>query len=519
MIAASMMFAFCACKNSSRQEAQTAKAQSGENAADAVLEMSGELFTDRDYDFSYAESSAVKILLENEISSSDSERVEIQGNSVTVKASGVYIISGSLENGQIVVDTDDTEKVQLVLSNAQINCDTSAAIYIKAAAKTFITLAEGTSNTLSNKDDFIAIDDNNIDSVIFSKEDITFNGSGSLEINAAYGHTIVSKKDMKFTGGVYSLNAKEHCLQAKNSIRIAGGTFNLNAQEDALHCKYEDDNSNTKGFVYISGGELRISAGDDALHTTRALVITGGTVNISQCSEGLEGEALNISGGDITIKSSDDGINAASGSSETDSGNPFASDGTSSVEISGGTIKIDSEGDGIDSNGDIIVTGGEIYIDGPENSGNGALDYGGTAEISGGTVVAVGDIGMAQNFSGGTQCSMLIGAQGAAGSELLLKNSSGETLLSYTAAKSFGSVLISCSALEKGENYILTCNGQETEITMSDTIYSSTGQNAMGGTGRGGENKRPNEGDFRPGGNPPNGDEIPGGEKAVRGLR
>lgn len=479
MTIAAIMLLLCSCSGIDA-ESETISS-STENAAQAVIEMSNKLFTDRDYNSSYDENTAIKIFLEGSSATCASENVEISKSTVTIKGSGVYILSGSLENGQIIVDIDDSEKAQLVLSNASINCSTSAAIYIKSAGKAFITLADSTSNTLSNTNDFIAIDDNNIDSVIFSKKDLTLNGSGSLDVNAAYGHGIVSKKDLKFIDGNYNINAKEHCLQAKNSIRIAGGSFNLISGEDALHCKYEDDSEITKGFIYIIGGQFNIAAGDDAIHATRALVIKSGMINISECYEGLEGEAIYISGGDIAIKSSDDGINATSSSSDSGTNDMFASDGVSSLTITGGKIIVDAEGDGIDSNGDITISGGEIYVDGPTNSGNGALDYNGTATINGGTLVAVGAAGMAQNFSDGAQCAMLVNAQGMAGSEISLKDSNGDTILTYIARKNYNSVLISCAQLKKGETYTIISGEQSIEVKMDSTIYSNVGGMGMPG--------------------------------------
>lgn len=118
-----------------------------------------------------------------------------------------------------------------MLKDASINCDTSAAIYVKSADKVFVTLAENTSNTLTNTKDFVAIDDNNIDAVIFSKSDLSLNGSGTLTIHAAYGHGIVSKDDLVITSGTYDITAARHALSGKDSVRIADGDFTLNAKK------------------------------------------------------------------------------------------------------------------------------------------------------------------------------------------------------------------------------------------------------------------------------------------------
>lgn len=453
----------------------------------AQTESDDDMFTDRDYDNSYDEKNAVKINLEDNSSSCDSQNVSISDNTITIGAEGTYILSGNLSNGQIKIETDNTVKIQLVLNEVAINCDTSAAIYIKQADKVFITLADGTINSLSNKKEFSTIDDNHIDSVLFSKSNVTFNGSGELTVNAKYGHGIVSKGDLKFISGNYIINTAESAIQGKDSVRIAGGTFNLTAAKDGIHSENNDENNEDKGFVYIIAGVINISAGDDGIHAGRNLTVNGGTINISESNEGIEGQTINISGGKFSIKSEDDGFNASSGSSNdtNDIGmeNPFSSDESCSITISGGTITIDANGDGIDSNGNITVTGGEIYIEGPTSNGDSALDFNQTATISGGIVIAVGSAGMAENFSNGTQCSMLINIAGSAGDTITLKDNSGIEILSYKANKSYECVIISCPEITKGETYTVKSESQETEVTMTDTIYvsNSIGSNKMDG--------------------------------------
>ena len=146
------------------------------------------LFSDRDLDGSYDESAAVHIQLEGETAVCDSDAVSIDGSRITLLDEGTYLVSGALTDGQIVVDAGDTDKVQIVLAGASLTCADSAAIYSKSADKVFLTLAEGTENTLTNGGSYTAIDKNNIDSVVFSKTDLTLNGSGSLTIDAQAGH-------------------------------------------------------------------------------------------------------------------------------------------------------------------------------------------------------------------------------------------------------------------------------------------------------------------------------------------
>ena len=480
------------------------KSTSSGNDSTSTAVSDDDMFTDRDYDSSYDESTAVKITLADGNISCSSSNVSIDGDAATITAEGTYIISGSLSNGKIVVDADDSAKIQLVLNGVQINCETSAALYVKNADKVFVTLAQGSENTLSNSADFVAIDDNNIDSVIFSKSDLTFNGAGTLTVNAAYGHGIVSKDDLVFTAGTYNITTADHGLQGKDSIRIADGTFNIKCTEDGLHSENKDDSS--KGFVYIIGGTLNIAAGDDGIHSGTSLTVKGGEINVTESYEGLEGQTIDISGGTISVVSSDDGFNAASSnSSSSDQADPMASDDSCNINISGGKITIDADGDGIDSNGNITISGGEVYVAGPESGGDGALDYNGTGTITGGTVIMLGSSQMAQNFgSDSTQGVMLVTFNETTG-ETSLANSGGTVLVSFSSSKKYASAVISTPDVKKGETYTVTAGGESQTVEMTDTVYGSDAQpggNGMGQTPPDMQNGDNSQGSNAPGNSP-----------------
>ena len=285
-----------------------------------------DMFTERDLDVGYDESSAVKINLADdsttvtvgddteadasetdETKADDSETdgtkagdsetdgtkadksetnetkaasssVSISGNIITISEEGTYVLSGALSEGQIVVDADSA-KVQLVLDNADITCASSAAIYVKNADKTFITLAEGSENILMNTAEYEAIDDNNIDAVIFSKDDLTLNGKGTLTINSEYGHGIVSKDDLKLVSGTCNITAKNHALSGKDSVRIAAGTYNLTSGKDGIHSENADDDE--KGFVYIASGDFTIESTGDGIDASYVVQIDDGDFEIT----------------------------------------------------------------------------------------------------------------------------------------------------------------------------------------------------------------------------------------------
>ena len=283
-----LSMAVTACSGTAADSTDTTESQQAVSTGDTLSY--DDMFTDRDLDVGYEESDSVKISLSDDsttVSSGSSDNsstddtldgVTVDGNVITITSGGTYIISGTLSEGQLVVDADD-EKVQLVLDNADITCATSAAIYVKSAGKTFITLAEGSENILMNTAEFEAIDDNNIDAVIFSKDDLTLNGSGTLTINSENGHGIVSKDDLKITGGTYNITAASHALSGKDSVRIAEGTFNLVSGKDGIHSENTDDSS--KGYVYIAGGEFTIDSTGDGIDASNIVQIDDGTFDIT----------------------------------------------------------------------------------------------------------------------------------------------------------------------------------------------------------------------------------------------
>lgn len=297
-----------------------------------------DMFTDRDSDPSYDEEAATTITFSESGTSSSSDSVTISDTStasndaadsdtndttdsscttVTISEAGTYILTGSASNAQVIIDADTETKIQLVLDDLTLSCESSAPIYVRKADKVFITLADGSSNTLATTGEFVAIDDNNIDAVIFSKDDLTLNGSGNLTINSPYGHGIVSKDDLVVTGGTYTMTCAKHGLSGKDSVRILDGTFDLTVTKDGIHASNDDDEN--LGYIYIAGGTFTINSNDDGMHADSTLYIEDGTIDIQKSYEGLEGQTITILDGDIDIVSSDDGINAANGSGSNDS--------------------------------------------------------------------------------------------------------------------------------------------------------------------------------------------------------
>ena len=253
---------------------------SSDAAAETVSSQTdADMFTDRDYRTEYAEEDSVLIQLNGTSATASSDSVVISGSTITITEEATYILSGTLEDGMVIVDAPDTAKLQLVLNEASIHSETSAPLYIREADKVFVTLAEGSENTLSNGGTFTAIDENNIDAVIFSKQDLTLNGSGSLTVTSPGGHGIVSKDDLVLTGGTCTVSAASQGLDANDSIRVTGDTaLTVTAGKDGFHAENDEDTS--LGFVYISGGTLHIEAEGDGISAGAWMQIAEGSFQI-----------------------------------------------------------------------------------------------------------------------------------------------------------------------------------------------------------------------------------------------
>ena len=316
--------------------------------------------------------------------------------SVTITEEGVYHITGTLSDGQITVNAPDA-KVTLLLDGADITARGTAAICVAEADKVKIELAEGSENTLTSLGEFSDPNDESIDAVIFGRDDITVKGAGALTVTAEAGHGIVSKDDLKITGGTITVNVSGKGLSGNDSVEITGGTISITAGDDAIHAKNSDDPTlgniviedgtvtitsgddavSASGSITVQGGSLAVRAADDGIHAADTAVINGGVLDI-QAAEGIEATYVEINGGEITISASDDGINAA----QKTTGREIA------IVINGGTLTVTmaaGDTDALDSNGSLTINGGTVTI-----NAQFAFDYVTYGVLNGGTVTANG---------------------------------------------------------------------------------------------------------------------------------
>ena len=572
------------------------------------------LFTERDLRTDYEITSSINL-------------DEVTDSVLTISAEGVYELTGTLKDGQIRINTEG--KIQLVLNNADISCSTGSAIYIENAKKVFITLADGSENTVSDGTGYS--DETTDGSAIYSSDSLTINGTGSLTVNGNEDEGITCKDDLAVTAGNITVNSvgtgikgKDYIavydgtisitsggdgLKASNStdegmgfIYIRNGSFTIDAQEDGMQAEseiiiengefditsgggtanaqekhddfgmmpgnggfgggrggwnmqnsdnadvpsgdasentasaetaIEEDTISIKGIkagsmLYISGGSLTLNTADDALHSNQSLYITGGEfhiasgdkgihadadltvsggiVNITQSYEGIEASDILVSGGTINLNSSDDGFNASDGSEQGAMGNAVSC----SLEISGGYVYVNADGDGLDSNGSMTISGGTVLVDGPTNDGNGALDSNNGISLTGGFLFASGSSGMAEYPDDASQNVIVITLDNYQNANTLVTicDEDGNEIVSYQPSKQFNSVVFSSDALESGKAYRLYLNGTSTgshenglyttdsyqndgtesgSVTLDDSVsFIGTAKGMNGGFGGGG---------------------------------
>jgi len=363
-----------------------------------------DMFSNRDLNGTYDEDTSVRVVLDGSSVSCDSDSVKIDGTTVTLSEEATYIFSGELENGQILVNAGEQDKLQIVLDGASITSETSAALYVLEADKVFVTLAEGSENVLANGGVFEAIDENNIDGAVFSKQDLTFNGTGSLWVTSPVDHGIVCKDDLVFAGGSYVVEAASHGIDANDSVRVAEADITVTAGKDGIRA--ENDEDAEKGFVYIKDGTFTISAEGDGISASNYLQIKdgeydmvtgGGSENAEQkTSAGWGGFPGNMGGPGGTMPgrggrsgSSDEASNMSFGeqvsssqSEESDSTSIKGLKSSGDMLIEGGFFVIDSADDAIHSNACITVSAGTFAIE----TGDDGFHADDTLLISGGTI-------------------------------------------------------------------------------------------------------------------------------------
>jgi len=302
----------------------------------------------------------------------------VDGNKIAITSAGTYYISGTLDDGQIIVKTEDQETVKLILYGVDITCSTSAPIYVNKAKKTVITLAEGTENYVTDGDSYIFADSESDEpnAAIFSKGDLTINGNGSLTVDANYNNGITSKDELKITGGSITVNAANDGIRGRDYIAVKKGTVTVNATSDGMQSNNDEDSE--KGYVAIEGGTLNITAGEDGIQAETRVIISGG--NITICSGG---GSVNSSAKTSNMGNPWDNLGMANNSNNVvDAVSAKGLKAGVDITITGGTINIDSSDDSIHSNDSLAISSGDIIL----ASGDDGIHSDSSLEINGGNI-------------------------------------------------------------------------------------------------------------------------------------
>jgi len=336
----------------------------------------------RDITSQYDENSAVKIAYNNNIATVSGKGASAKGTNVSVTAEGTYILSGKSNDGSLTVEADSNDKIQLVFKNFSLTNKDGVAIYIKSADKVFITLADGTENNLSDGGSYTATDgDTTLDATLFSRADLTINGSGSLNVKGNYKHAIVSKDDLVIVDSSIEVEANNVGLNGKDCVKIQNAEISVVAGTDGIRSDNSEDTN--RGFIYIYSGKIKINAANDGIQAQTLLQIEDVTADIIS-GEGSENSSWKSNGdwnkhwggwGNMPQGQIENDDGAASAKGIKAGGNIVINKGNiivdssddsihsnSNITVKEGVLKLSSGDDGIHADTDFDILGGEITV-------------------------------------------------------------------------------------------------------------------------------------------------------------
>ncbi len=312
--------------------------------------------------------------------------IELADETVTISKSGEYVISGKLNDGQIVVDVPDDDKkvVTLILNGVDISCSNSCAIFIKNADKVVLSLVEGTINNLSDGEEYLYEneEDKEPNGCVYSKDDLVISGKGTLNVKGNFNNGIVSKDDLTITGGIINVNAANNGIKGKDSVAIKDGDITVEAGGDGI--KSDNSDEAQKGFILIDGGVFDITSGEDGFQAETCMEINGGEFKV------ITGEGSSVT----SWENENDwgrpgqgfmdfpGFNTNNTQSDEESTSIKAFKASCDITINNGTFDIDSEDDAIHSNVSVTINGGTFEM----ASGDDGIHADDTLIINGGDI-------------------------------------------------------------------------------------------------------------------------------------
>lgn len=449
LILAAMLASGCTTNAASNTTSEGSTAVETDTAAVDASTVNAELaglkikdlveYDNDDTNADWAAGDATTITLSGTSATVAGEGAQASGGDVKISSAGTYVISGKLTSGSLVVDAGKDDIVHLVLNGAQIVSPNGPAIQIKKAGKTVLTLNKDTTNTLSDGKSYADTSDDAPTAALYSKGDLTINGTGKLTVQGNYKDGITSKDDLKIVSGTLDVNAADDGIIGRDLTAIKTGMIHVNAGGDGFRTTYDGDKD--KGYLVIEGGTFNIDAGSDGFQASASLLIDGGTYNVvtgggsanaephqeempmgrpdfgSQTGAGSANGSKEAQG----TGSGDEGAAAASGTMAATTGTDTASKGAKTADsttggtdasqtaneesesksmkglkaekgiaVSDGTFTIDSADDSVHSNGSILVSGGQL--------GLATGDDGIHADVS--IVISGGKVNVKQSYEG-----------------------------------------------------------------------------------------------------------------------
>jgi trimeric autotransporter adhesin len=456
-------------------------------------------------DYIWDASDIVHITLNGSSIAVDGTGTTVNGSVVTINAAGNYSVTGTLTNGQIIVDSKDSNIVRLILSGANITCSTSAPIFVKSAAKVLIVSEDNTSNYVTDGASYMVDEDGEPNAAIYSKSHLSLYGDGSLTVSANYEDGITGKDGLVVKSGTINVTAVDDGIRGKDYLIVKDADITVDAGGDGL--KSDNDESAQYGYILVDAGSFDITSVRDAIQSESSLTINGGTFVIKNT-------------GDVTLKASGSGYETTSSAGLKSDGNILIANAdititstgkggkgmttNKNITITSGTVNVTTSGAGatykntsgstdsysascIKADGDISVEGGDLTL---SSSGSGGKGFSADGAISMGTStsspnVTITTIGAKFQVSGTDYCHpkaiVCTGAMVMDNGDVKISSSDDGIHSEKSITINNGTLNISKS-VEGIESLKIYINGGNLSVTSSNDGFNATAGTVSGGT-------------------------------------
>lgn len=238
--------------------------------------------------------------------STNSKTAIIDGSVITIISQGNYTISGTLTDGQIIVNAPK-EDVNLILNNVEITCTNNSPIYIVAGGDVYITVSEGTTNSIIDGTSYEYDNESETEqnAAIFSKDDLTILGNGLLSIKANFRNGLSSNDSLTIDGCNIVIDAKHNGIRGKDFLVIKNSNINVKSGNDGIKSTNETDPGS--GYIILTDNIITISSVDEAISGINKVTLSGNTIDIDTRNNGIKSlTTIDIQSGTLTMKTLDD---------------------------------------------------------------------------------------------------------------------------------------------------------------------------------------------------------------------